>query len=344
MRYYTLTFHALLLATCLTQCRTRTVEKSPDARLERLIYMQSMMGTRFIITLYSDDKTKAAAAAKAAFQYAADVNTACSDYDVTSELMKLNAAPHNQPVPITPLLLDVLSRGLEIAEQTNGAYDPTLGHHSYNWRMARKKGTLPSTEKITQAKVASGWRHLIVDPTTHSATKRIPHMRLDLGGIAKGYAADGMLKILADHAITRACITAGGEVRLGEPPPDRPGWNVSLKTLDAQHQLSPAVMTLSNCSVSTSGDLYQSVSIDGQQYSHIVNPSTGLGLTSRVSATIIADSATLTDALATAYCVDPTLTFAKTKTKTLVILAHPDGTLQCIRSENWPAPTQKSNS
>jgi len=337
--FYQILILAVLFATT-TQCRSpqKIPAKTAEApALQKHTYQQALMGTRFLMTFYAKGKPQADEAARAAFQFADDVNSACSDYDVTSELMKLNAAPHNQPVPITPLLLDVLSRGLKIAKQTNGAYDPTLGHHSYNWRMARKKGELPSPKKITQAKAASGWRNLLIDPATHSATKLVTNMRLDLGGIAKGYAADGMLRVLNDHAITRASITAGGEVRLGEPPPDQPGWNVSLKTLDAHHQLSPAVITLSNCSVSTSGDLHQSITIDGQQYSHIVNSSTGLGLTTRVSATIIANNTTLTDALATAYCVNPTLTFLKAKT--LVILAQHDGTLKRMQSENWPSPT-----
>lgn len=338
--YQILILTALLVTT--TQCRSpqnTPAQTAESAALQKHTYQQALMGTRFMMTFYAKDKAQADEAARAAFQFADDVNSACSDYDVTSELMKLNAAPHNQPIPITPLLLDVLSRALKIAKQTEGAYDPTLGHHSYNWRMARKKGALPSSKKINLAKAASGWRNLVIDPATHTATKLIPNMRLDLGGIAKGYAADGMLRVLNDHAITRASITAGGEVRLGDPPPDRPGWNVGLKTLDAQHQLSPSVITLSNCSVSTSGDLHQSITIDGQSYSHIVNPTTGLGLTTRISATIIADTTTLTDALATAYCVDPTLTFPKAKT--LVIQAQPDGTLKRIQSENWPAPSPR---
>jgi len=337
--FYQVSLLVVLLVTA-TQCRSPQKASAKSAEvpiLQKHSYQQALMGTRFLITFYAKDKAQADAAARAAFQFASDVNSACSDYDVTSELMKLNTAPHNQPVPITPLLLDVLSRGLEIAKQTDGAYDPTLGLHSYNWRMARKKAALPSPEKITHAKAASGWRNLAINSATQSATKLTPNIRLDLGGIAKGYAADGMLRVLNDHAITRASITAGGEVRLGDPPPGQSGWNVSLKTLDAQHHFSPKTITLSNCSVSTSGDLHQSITIDGQQYSHIVNPTTGLGLTTGVSATIIADNNTLTDALATAYCVNPKLTFPEVKT--LVILAQPDGTLKRIQSENWPSPT-----
>ena len=299
-----------LLFASLAQCRApqeSAIEKSDAPSLQKFTYQQALMGTKFYVTLYAEDKDHADKAATAAFQYASDVNSACSDYDVTSELMKLNAAPVNQPIALDPMLFEVLSTGLSIAEKTKGAYDPTLGWHSYNWRMARKKGVLPSSEKIAIAKTSSGWTNLKLDSHLHTATKLVPNMRLDLGGIAKGYAADGMLEALKDHSITRASITAGGEVRLGDPPQGKEGWEITLKTLDAKHQLSPKTLTLSRCGVSTSGDLHQSITIGGQRYSHIVNPITGLGLITRVSATVIAEDATRSDALATALCVNPKL-------------------------------------
>lgn len=320
------------VSTALTQCRPSQKIDVEAPPLQKHSYQQAMMGTRFFITLYTDDKPQADKAATAAFQYAADVNSACSDYDVTSELMKFNGAPHQTALPLSPMLCDVLSTALDIAEKTRGSYDPTLGHHSYNWRMARKKGTLPFHEKITAAKTSSGWGNLHVNSKQKTATKLLPNMRLDLGGIAKGYAADGMLEVLKKHGIPCASITAGGEVRLGNPPPNKNGWDITLKTLDANHQLSPETLVLSNCGVSTSGDLHQSITINGQRYSHIVNPTTGLGLTTRVSATIIAANATLSDALATACCVDPTLSYPEVRT--LVILEQPDGTLKRLQSKN----------
>ena len=335
----------VLLSLLICQCRQseETPLVSTSSSLQCHTYHQSMMGTRFSITLYTENnqqgKNQADHAAKLAFRLASDINSACSDYDVTSELMRLNDAPTNQAVPLSPLLFDVLDSALKIAKQTNGAYDPTLGHHSYNWRMARKKGTLPSNEKIASAKAASGWKNLQLNTQDHTVTKRIDHMRLDLGGIAKGYAAEKMLHILNQHQITRASVIAGGEVRLGDPPPNQPGWEITLKTLDANHQLSPQTLTLSNCAISTSGDLHQSITINGQRYSHIVNPNTGLGLTTRISATIIAKDATLTDALATAYCVQPDLNYPDVQS--LVIRENNKEVLENIPSKNWDSTTPR---
>ena len=332
--YQILVLTVLIVTT--SQCRSprKTPAETAEApALQKHTYQQSMMGTRFFITLYAHDKAQADKAARAAFLFADDVNSACSDYDVTSELMKLNAAPSMKSIPLSDILSDILHTSLEISAISKGAYDPTLGHHSYHWRMARKKGVLPKADQIARAKAASGWKRLMFVGKRQSITKLAPNMRLDLGGIAKGYAADGMLKTLIQHGITQASITAGGEVRLGDAPPDRDGWNISLKTLDSTHQLSSKTIVLSNCAISTSGDLYQSITIDGTRYSHIVNPDTALGLTTRKSATVIGPDCTHTDALATALCVDPTLQFPKFKT--LVIYEHTDGTLKRIQSENW---------
>ena len=339
--FLTLTgFTFLLLAQCRpTETNTTDTGAAPDtpsetSPLQRHTYQQNLMGTRFFITLYTADKKTADLAAKEAFQMASDINDSCSDYDVTSELMLLNEDPPHQAIPVGDMLFDVINSALQISQQTQGAYDPTLGHHSYNWRMARKKGVLPTPEKIAAAKTSSGWKNVQLDSEFRAVTKKIDNMRLDLGGIAKGYAAEEMFNILKRHGITRASITAGGEVRLGDPPPNQAGWNVSLKTLDSQHQLSPQTLTLSNCAISTSGDLHQSITIGGQRYSHICDPATGLGLTTRISATVIGSNATLTDALATALCVNPTLHHPKIRT--LIIQENSQGKLTKKQSPNWP--------
>ena len=315
-----------LLCLCvLTQCQKKIATPTDTPALEGYTYHQMMMGTRFSINLYAADSTAADAAAKEAFQYAANVNRACSDYDVTSELMQVNSAPANQPIKISPMLLDVLQKALNIAKQTNGTYDPTLGWHSYNWRMARKKNALPTSAEINRAQKASGWQKISLDLKQHTVTKLAKNMRLDLGGIAKGYAADGMLEILKKHSITRTSIVAGGEILLGDPPPHKEGWKMTFMTLDTQYTITPKNLTTSNCAISTSGDIYQSITINNQRYSHVVDPATGLGLTQRISATIIAPNTTTSDALATAYCVNPKLTYPNIKK--LIVFEKEDGSL-----------------
>jgi thiamine biosynthesis lipoprotein len=127
-------------------------------------------------------------------------------------------------------------------------------------------------------------------------------MLLDLGGIAKGYAADEALAVLQAHGIERALVDGGGGIVAGEAPPDSAGWQIGIAGLTTNEPIAEAVL-LVNGSVATSGDANQYIEVDGTRYSHIVDPHTGLGLTHRGSVTVIGPSGTLTDAWATALVV-----------------------------------------
>jgi thiamine biosynthesis lipoprotein len=130
-----------------------------------------------------------------------------------------------------------------------------------------------------------------------------PGMRLDPGGIAKGFAADAALKVLRDAGMTRALVAAGGDLSLGLAPPGSNGWDVVLAGLDPDRSAPDSPVWLANAGASTSGDAEQWVEIDGIRYSHIVDPRTGLGLTGHTSVTVIAPDATTSDMLATAVSV-----------------------------------------
>ena len=129
-------------------------------------------------------------------------------------------------------------------------------------------------------------------------------MRLDFGGIAKGYAADRSLDALRDMGIRRALVVAGGDVAAGEPPPGERGWRVEIAPFDtAETPARAETLTLATAAVSTSGDAEQWVEIGGVRYSHILDPRTGRPLTGRRQATVVARDATTSDMLATALCV-----------------------------------------
>lgn len=239
---------------------------------------------------------------KAAFAEAEKINLVASDYIADSELLMLPRQPHGQPVKLSPLLFRLVSEARQFAEKTDGAFDPTLGPLTKLWRESRRRKKLPDAEILAVAKEACGWRHLLLDQELFTATFERPGMRLDLGGIAKGQAADAMLAVMTKHGIPASCITAGGDVRVGDPPPHEKGWNVTVKRTTTN---ADETRNLSNSAVSTSGDLHQFIEIEGIRYSHIIDPATGLGLTNRVSATIFSPDATTSDALATACCVLP---------------------------------------
>ncbi len=129
-------------------------------------------------------------------------------------------------------------------------------------------------------------------------------MRLDLGGIAKGFADDEAQKVLKSHGITRALVEMGGDIVVSGPPPDTNGWTIRVQ--NAGDEKGPADMKFANCAISSSGDTEQYVVIAGKRYSHVVDPYTGWALTSRVQATVIARDGLTSDPVSTAITLlDP---------------------------------------
>jgi thiamine biosynthesis lipoprotein len=126
-------------------------------------------------------------------------------------------------------------------------------------------------------------------------------MRLDAGGIAKGYALDEAMRVLRGSGVKRAMILAGGDMIFGDPPPDRKGWQIELPGY--VRASGPPVLSLANCALATSGDLVQFVELEGVRYSHIIDPRTGIGLTNRSLVHVIAPKGIDADGLSTAISV-----------------------------------------
>jgi len=279
------------------------VAASPNfAAPERLEYIEPHMGTLFRIVLYPPDPAVAKAAARAAFDRIAALNRIMSDYDPSSELMRLCAQPPATPVPVSAELFDILQRSQAIAEKTHGAFDVTLGPVIRLWRETRRTHALPTDAARTAAQQASGFQHLRLDPGARTVTLLRPHMALDLGGIAKGYAAEAALAVLAQRGIPSAMVAASGDLALGDAPPGKPGWQIELNPFGSTSG-QPLTLIVAHAGVSTSGDAEQFITLGGVRYSHIVDPATGLGLTRPTAVTVVTQHATLADALATTCSV-----------------------------------------
>ena len=256
------------------------------------------MGTLFRITVYAESETVAKDATAAAFARAHELDAILSDYKPNSELNRLTRQPPGTAVQVSADLMRVLAASQQIARASDGAFDVTLGPVIELWRQARRTGRLPSESDHRGALQRTGWRHMHVDTRQSTVRVDIQGMQLDMGGIAKGYAADEMLKVLKSRGIGQALVAAGGDLRIGEAPPGENGWRVKLDWTNEQ-------LILANCAVSTSGDTEQRVEIGSERYSHIVDPKTGLGVRRSSPVTIIAPTGLLADPLATALSVMP---------------------------------------
>ena len=168
--------------------------------------------------------------------------------------------------------------------------------------MARRNKEFPAAERLTEARHAVGYDKLRLDPAWHTARLAVSDMRLDLGGIATGYAVDEAMKRLRQQGIERALIDASGDILASGPPPGERGWKIGVAPLEAAGAPS-CYLLLENRSVTTSGDAFQHVVFDGKRYSHIVDPATGLGLTDQSAVTVIASDCITADSIATAVSV-----------------------------------------
>ena len=270
--------------------------------LRRYSFSSPGMGTSFSITLYAPENryAEAEAAALAAFDRLTALNAIFSDYEPNSEINRLAAAAP-KPWPASADLLSLSTRALELARATDGAFDPTLGQLTHLWRSSRQRQKLAPPDRLQKALSTTGWRYFHRHPEDQTLTLTKPGLLLDFGGIAKGHAADQMLALLKAKGFPIAIVLAGGDTAAGDPPPDSPGWTVTLRT--GIQDTSPVNLSLANRSVSTSGDLYQFIELDGTRYSHIIDPKTGLGLTRRIACSVIAQDTATSDALATALCI-----------------------------------------
>jgi thiamine biosynthesis lipoprotein len=269
-----------------------------ESALKHFEFQSPHMGTVFTIQLYAANAALAERAATAAFHRVAGLEQVMSDYQADSELMRLCDQPFGTPVPASKDLFEVLEVCQKFAKLSDGAFDVTVGPYVRLWRFSRKRGTLPSEPDLKKAREAVGWRKLRLDEKNRAATLLLPGMKLDLGGIGKGFAADAALRVLKGMGIDSALVAGSGDIAIGDPPPGELGWVVGIGAIDAPSAISRTVL-LKNAGISTSGDTEQFVEIKGVRYSHIVNTKTGLGMTNRLQATIIGPDATTTDALDT---------------------------------------------
>lgn len=258
------------------------------------------MGLPVRLVLHARDRQAAESAARAAFARIARLDRMMSDYRPDSELRRLESRT-GQSVPVSPELLAVLTRALEISRATEGAFDPTIAPLVALWRESRSTRRLPEPSRLAAARALVGWRHVEIDAARSAVRLSRPGMRLDLGGVAKGYILQEALRTLRSAGVTRALVASGGDIVAGDAPPGRPGWHVDAPGADPV--FAARAERLTNAALATSGPTVQFVEIDDVRYSHIIDPRTGLGMTTDRVAYVIADDAALADGLATALTI-----------------------------------------
>ncbi|MDO8366579.1 MAG: FAD:protein FMN transferase [Saprospiraceae bacterium] len=274
--------------------------------LHRYEFTHPQMGTVFRLVFYAESKIQAQNAANQAFAAVDSLNASMSDYLPESELSQLcYTAGLGKSVQVSKDLWEILKLSRQFSRKTNGAFDVTIGPLTRLWRRARNLKELPDSVKVAEARQAVGFENIRFKKGKKIELKKAG-MRLDLGGIAQGYAADRCLKILRQNGIHRALADAGGDIALGDAPPGEMGWAIEIPS-DQSEGLNSSqphtTLRLANCGITTSGATFRYLEAGGKRHSHIVDPRTGWGLTHRVLVTVQAPDATTADAWATAISV-----------------------------------------
>jgi thiamine biosynthesis lipoprotein len=300
------------------------------------------MGMPFKLLFYAADEKTAQTAAKAAFARIAALDQVMSDYKPDSELSQFVAgAPHREPVPLSEDLFDVLDRSQKLSAESGGAFDITAAPVIRLWRRARRQRELPDAARLAEAQQAVGYESLELDPERRAARLAKPGMRIDLGGIGAGVAVDEALQVLEKHGIRRAMVDASGDIGVGDAPPGADGWRIGLGPFDRADGAPVRFVTLKNAALTTSGDLWQFLEVDGKRYSHIIDPRTGQALTDRSTVTVIAPDCTTADSVAKVVSVlgpEQGLAFIERTPDAAALVVRPgDKGLEFFESSRFPA-------
>jgi thiamine biosynthesis lipoprotein len=260
------------------------------------------MGTRIVVKLWAEDQAAGEAAIDAVMADMRHVDETMSTFKPTSEVSKVNAQAADGPVPISPELYSLLSTALEYSRITEGAFDITYASVGYMYDF--RAHVRPSEQQILAALPAVNYRHLLLDPKQHTVRFTQRGVRIDLGGIAKGWAVDRGIEILKARGFTHALVNAGGDSRvigdrMGEP------WVIGISDPNHPERFFTRI-PLSDTAYSTSGDYERYYDENGVRYHHIIDPHTGHSASKVRSATVIGPYATRTDGLSkTAFVLGP---------------------------------------
>ncbi len=255
-----------------------------------------VMATDAEVTVVLSRSRKEAEALGAAEEALRRVDALMSDFDPESEIGRLNAAGAG-PVRLSEPVRRVLASVRRYHGLTNGAFDVTCRPLVELWR---RGGRVPGAEELRAAREGSNWR--LLELSASGAVKKGAGVRVDLGGIAKGYAVDRAVEELRIAGAAGALVNAGGDLAVFGRPPEGGAWRVAVR-----HPFKPgascAVLSISSGAVCTSGNYEKYVEIGGKRYGHVIDPRSGLPAEGTCSATVAAPSAAAADAWATALSV-----------------------------------------
>ncbi|MGH8267538.1 MAG: FAD:protein FMN transferase [Steroidobacteraceae bacterium] len=314
-----------------------TAALSQPARAAWIDRTEAIMGTRCYVQLWADDSVKGNAAIDAVMAELRRIDDLMSHYKPDSELSRINQRAALEPVQVDKELFDLIKLSTHYSEITDGAFDITYASVGYLYNYPLR--VHPTEAQIKAALPAVNWRNLEFDAAHHTIRFARPGMRIDLGGIGKGYAVDRGVAILKARGIRHAVVTAGGDSRIIGDRRGRP-WLIAIQHPDDPHKVVTRI-PVSDTAVSTSGDYERYFDENGVRYHHIIDPRTGHSASKVRSATILGPTATQTDGMSkTAFVLGPekALEIINRMPEYDAVFVLPDGRVLYSNGLRPPAP------
>lgn len=266
---------------------------TPPAHAEWVSREEAIMGTRVAVELWSQDRAQGQALIERVMDEMHRVDALMSTYKPTSQVSLINERAAREAVTVDADLFGLLETALSYSRLTDGAFDITYASVGYLYDYRRR--IKPTDEALAAALPAVDYRHVLLDPAAHSVRFARAGVRIDLGGIAKGWAVDRGIELLRAASVEHAFVTAGGDTRIigdrfGQP------WMVGIRDPREADKVVVRI-PLVDAALSTSGDYERFFEADGMRYHHILSPATGRPASAVRSVTIIGPTATRTDGL-----------------------------------------------
>lgn len=266
---------------------------------------RALLGTWVTITVGAPDEASGRAHLSAAFARIAELEQTLSAHRPNSELVRVNASAAREAVAVSEDLFAPVRAGVEWHRRSHGAFDITVAPLLDHWRACAKANRLPTAAEIARLRPLVDAGRIALDPAHRAIRFPVEGMRVDLGGIGKGYCADEAAKVLKAGGVASALVAVAGDIHALGRRPDGRRWRVGIQ--DPRRPDSPtallATLELAQMAVSTSGNYQRFVEIQGRRYSHIVDPRTGMTADAVPSVTVIGPDALTTDIMGTALSV-----------------------------------------
>jgi len=267
----------------------------------RVQWTAKAMGTRIVLASHTTetfDEGRVRAALKKAHEEIVRIERLMTTWRDDSEVSRINAAAGKQAVRVSQETFDVIAKSLWISVRSSGVFDITFASMGKLWRFDEDlEAALPDPAKLILARKRIDYRRIKIDKNSRSVELTSTHTRINLGGIAKGYAIDRAAAVLRAEGLTSFFAQAGGDLYVEGGKPSGKPWVVGIRDPRDADGKYFAVLPVENHAFSTAGDYERAFKLNGKRYHHIIDPRTGYPATASRSVTVWAKDALTADAI-----------------------------------------------